>query len=277
MNLQVTVLNFDETYKFQRQFKRPIYEWIDLSDIRSTNRYCEMDSLSKIQQRVKKRKNRGITFLGSGNYHYVSLLFLSEIAEPFTLILFDHHTDMMEAPSYSIISCGSWVLQALDRLPMLHKVIIVGAEKELENQIPPHMREKVSIFLNESSGTIDSLSHRIVSHIPTKTVYISIDKDVLDRTEVVTDWDQGNMKIHELVRLVRSILSHYTVSGVDICGEYPLSPLEILQAESEQCIRKNELANRLILDTIRNSCEGALPSGQSVCSSYGRAFPRELT
>lgn len=256
MNRQVTVLNFDQTYEYQSFLKRPIYEWIDLTDIRSANRYCEIDSLSKIRQRVQKRKNRGIAFLGSGNYHYASLLFLSEIAEPFTLILFDHHIDMMEAPSNTIISCGSWVLQALDNLPMLHKVIIVGAGKEFENLIPPHMREKVSLFLKEYSGTLDSLSHLIVSHIPTSTVYISIDKDVLDRTEVVTDWDQGNMKIHELARLLRAILGHSNVSGVDICGEYPFSPVEMLRAESQQLIRKNELANRLILDTIMNSHKG---------------------
>lgn len=253
MHRRVTVLNFDQNYLFQKHLQRPIYEWIDLSDIRHTKRYCELDSLSKINQRLQKRKNRGIAFLGSGNYHYVTFLFLSEIEEPFTLILFDHHTDMMEAPSCTMISCGSWVLQAIERLPKLQKVMIVGAGKEFANQIPPHLREKVSLFLNVGSGTIDSLSRLIVSRVPTSTVYISIDKDVLDRTDAVTDWDQGNMKIHELLRLVGSVSARFKVSGVDICGEYPLFPLDIFRAESRQIIRKNERANRMILDTVMNS------------------------
>jgi arginase family enzyme len=246
----VTVLNFDETYVFQKHLQRPFCEWIDLSDIPSTKRFCEMDSLSKIKKRVQKRKNRGITFLGSGNFHYVSLLFIAEIKEPFTLILFDHHTDMMESPSQSVISCGSWVLHAMDRLPMLQKVIIIGASPEFENQIPPHMRDKVSLLQNKDSESPEPLTRWIVSHVPTKTVYISIDKDVLDQTEAITDWDQGNMKIHELVRLVKCIMTHYNVAGVDICGEYPLSPLGMFSAVGGQTVRKNEKANRMILDTI---------------------------
>ena len=253
MSLRVTVLNFDQTYVFQTHLQRPTFEWIDLSDIQSTNRYCEMDSLAKINQRVQKRKNRGITFLGSGNYHYVSLLFLSEIQEPFTLILFDHHTDMMDTPSETVISCGSWVLHAIEKLPMLQKVIIVGASQEFEKQIPPHMRDKVTLLLNPYARNPESQSRMIASHVPTKTVYISIDKDVLDQTEVVTDWDQGKMKMHELVRMLRWILSRYKVSGVDICGEYPLSPLEIFSTAGRQTIRKNERANRIILDTIIKS------------------------
>lgn len=250
MSLQVTVLNFDQTYALQTHLHRPTFEWIDLSDIQSTNRYCEMDSFAKIKRRVQRRKNRGITFLGSGNYHYVSLLFLAEIQEPFTLILFDHHTDMMEDPSPSVLSCGSWVFHAIETLPMLHKVIVVGASREFEAQIPPHVREKVTLFFYPYAGTLESLSHQIVSNVPTSTVYISIDKDVLDRSEVVTNWDQGTMTVRDLVGLVRSILAHYKVSGVDICGEFPLSPLGVFSADSGRIIRKNELANRIILDSI---------------------------
>ena len=47
-----------------------------------------------IKRALNRRKNKGITFIGSGNYHYVSHLLLEEINKPFTLILFDHHTDM---------------------------------------------------------------------------------------------------------------------------------------------------------------------------------------
>ncbi|CAM3816786.1 hypothetical protein ALPO108162_07390 [Alicyclobacillus pomorum] len=190
--------------------------------------------------------------MGSGNYHYVSFLLLSEIQEPFTLTLFDHHTDMMEDPSPTVLSCGSWVFHAIDRLPMLQKVIVVGASKEFEDQIPPHLREKVTLFFYPYAGSLESLSHQIVASIPTSTVYISIDKDVLDRTEVVTNWDQGNMTVRHLVGLVSSILTHYKVSGVDICGEYPLSPLGIFSTESGRVIRKNEQANRIILDSIMN-------------------------
>src|SRR5699024_4536243 len=105
----ITILNFDHVYETQDFFHKANYEWINLSDVRNTNRYCELGSLKTIHERLKRRKNKGITFIGSGNYHYVTYLLMSEIKIPFTLILFDHHTDMIKPIHESILSCGSWV------------------------------------------------------------------------------------------------------------------------------------------------------------------------
>jgi len=243
-------LNFDQTYLLQTNLEKPSYEWIHLSDIESTKRYCELDSLDRISQRLQKRRNRGVTLIGSGNYHYVSYLLLSEIEKPFTLLLFDHHTDMMEAPSATLLSCGSWVLEAIDKLPMLQKVILIGVNHKLKKLIPPHMHPIVSVHANDISGGWYSWDRNILSDIPTQLVYISIDKDVLDRTEAETDWDQGNMKLNDLLQMLRSIAAHKEIVGVDICGEYPFSPMGLYRMESQQAIRKNEQANQLILDTV---------------------------
>ena len=50
----------------------------------------------------KKRSERGLNrmelpgihFLDSGNYHYVTGIMTEQIKQGFSLILFDHHTDM---------------------------------------------------------------------------------------------------------------------------------------------------------------------------------------
>lgn len=70
-------------------------------------------------------------------------------------------------------------------------MIIVGASKHFQNQIPLHLHEKVSLFLNKARRSVDSLVRSMVSPVRTSAVYMSIDKDVLDRTEAVTNWDQG--------------------------------------------------------------------------------------
>ena len=149
IEIGVTVLDFDHAYLQQTELLKPNYEWIDLSDIRRTSRFCEKESLEAIYERIIKRRKKGITFIGSGNYHYVSFLLLTEIKDPFTLVLFDHHTDMMESPSESIISCGSWVLHALKYLPLLQKVIIFGVEQEWESFVPLRYKEKVKVISHE--------------------------------------------------------------------------------------------------------------------------------
>lgn len=247
----VSVLNFDQTYHFQAQLKNPGYEWIDLSDILGTNRYCDIDAFKRIKQRLQKRKKRGVTFIGSGNYHYVTYYLLSEVKEPFTLILFDYHTDMMEEPSPSLLSCGSWVFTAIERLPLLKKGIVIGVHQELKKRIPQHLKQKVSIFTHEEIAGKVSCLQSIVSDIPTRTVYISIDKDVLDITEAVTNWDQGDMRLVELVSMLHYIAKQKKICGVDICGEYPLSPQAIFYRESQQAIQKNGKANLFLLNTIK--------------------------
>lgn len=239
----VTVLDFDHTYWPQKAFHEPPFEWIDLSDIDSAKRYCEKESFEAIDKRVKQRHNRGLTFIGSGNYHYVSFLLLSEIQEPFTLVLFDHHTDMLQSPSKNIITCGSWVLHALEFLPLLKKVIVIGVEQEFSASIPACFKEKVAVFPHQKVSDDPLLSSKIMAEIQTSAVYISIDKDVLSETEVHTDWDQGNLSLEKLDKLLWFILSRKKIIGEDICGEYPLSAIEYYDQEMKQIIKKNESCN----------------------------------
>ena len=50
-------------------------------------------------------------------------------------------------------------------------------------------------------------------------MYLSIDKDVLLKSEVITNWDQGNMTSSQLFLLVKKLAASGKLLGVDICGE----------------------------------------------------------
>lgn len=226
---------------------RADFEWVDLSDIESVKRYCEKKSFAAIYNRVRKRRNRGITFIGSGNYHYVSFLLLSEIKEPFTLILFDYHTDMLENPDANIISCGSWVLHALKYLPQLKKVIIIGVEEALAKAIPKLYQEKVIAFPHHRVDLDPELPRKLIAEINTNAVYISIDKDVLSESEVYTDWEQGTLTLEKLEEMLWYISTRKKIVGEDICGEYPRSAIEYYQQGMKQIVEKNERANLNIL------------------------------
>lgn len=93
----------------------------------------------------------------------------------------------------------------------------------------------------------------IIDTIPTNSIYISIDKDVLARDQAVTAWDQGTMKLNELLELMKAIGSRKNIAGIDICGEYPISPTNAYNREARIAINKNNEANERILDVIKQN------------------------
>ncbi|SDY14186.1 Arginase family enzyme [Evansella caseinilytica] len=251
----VTVLNFDHTYDTQNQLQLPEFDWIDFTDLTGTMKYCEWQSFYAIQERLHKREKKGITFLGSGDYHYVTFLLLSELRRPFTLILYDNHTDVIQSSFFSsLITCGSWVLWALEQLPMLQKAVIIGAQLQLIQQIPPHLKEKIAVFPNDSLVFSDTEAYRrqILREIPTNSVYISVDKDVLNKKYAATNWDHGKMELPDLLESIRSIAAHKSIAGVDICGEYPSSPLDVLQTKNQQMMARNSEANEALLEVLQS-------------------------
>jgi arginase family enzyme len=246
LNKGVTFLNFDETYFLQKKLQSYPHESIDFLNLQHVNLYCEKDSLEEIERCLSERKQKGITFIGNGNYHYVTYLLLKEIPTPFTLVLFDNHPDidMSEDTTEKIISCGSWVSFALEHIPMMKQVIIIGPSSA---KVDSSRFSKVTIFPFDRQQNYSS--KLILSTIQTDTVYISIDKDVLNQTDAVTNWDQGNMSILTLTQYLQDILKHKDIYGLDICGEAPSSPIHLFLSTYKDSIQKNETANTKILQT----------------------------
>uniref|UniRef100_UPI0022E22D81 arginase family protein n=2 Tax=Bacillaceae TaxID=186817 RepID=UPI0022E22D81 len=223
------------------------HEDIDFTHLEHANLYCENTSLMHIKRALNRRKNKGITFIGSGNYHYVSHLLLEEINKPFTLILFDHHTDMnlQGANEQTLISCGSWVSFSLRNNDNLKKVIIIGPSSlTIHSNDCPY----VEIFPIDISHEVSI--HTILSHIHTETIYVSIDKDVLDPKVTITNWDQGHMKLSRLLQFIHSLIMNKSIYGIDICGELPVYPSQLFLPKYKNAIQKNEQANLQILKTI---------------------------
>lgn len=246
----LTFLNFDDTYLLQNKLHSYSHEDIDFSHLKHANLYCETPSLMHIKRELYRREQKGITFIGSGNYHYVSYLLLEEIDKPFTLILFDHHTDMnlKEANEQTLISCGSWVSFSLRNNGNLKKVIIIGP-----SSLTIHSNDcsYVEVFPIDISHKVSI--HTILSHIHTETIYVSIDKDVLDPKVTITNWDQGHMKLSILLQFIHSLILNKSIYGIDICGELPVYPSQLFLAKYKNAIKKNEKANLQILNSIYNT------------------------
>ncbi len=82
----------------------------------------------------------------------------------------------------------------------------------------------------------------IVRAIPTKHVYISIDKDVLRPQDAQTNWDQGTMSLQMLLIYIDYLFRYKHVLGVDVCGE-----------DRTFCVKMNKQTKRLYVH-VSNIC-----------------------
>ena len=177
---------------------------------------CDDAAVSEIKKRIEESAAgtafaQGIHFIDSGNYHYMSAIITGMITEPFSLVVLDHHPDM-QAPMFgAILSCGGWVLKVLEDNPYVRDVHIIGADRALIDKLDESDRAKVSFY--DISDVRDKLPK---TQYP---VFLSVDKDVVRREELVTNWDQGEMPVDELISFIKELVSAAEVIGADICGE----------------------------------------------------------
>ena len=214
----------------------------DLASLRGVNGYCSEDAGKMLLELMEEDRNTRIHFIDNGNYHYLSLLWLETIMEKncdeYQLLYLDHHSDRQEASFGGLLSCGSWVKEAESRLPGLHKVFWVGSKhSEAENSLAHETYDFTSLFKSGENLDPDNCGlHKI-------PLYLSVDKDILSPDVVRTNWDQGAMRLEELLEILKTVLTVCDVRGIDICG----SPGP---DASDDDIRKDKEVNREIISFL---------------------------
>lgn len=180
---------------------------VDCSDIGGTNCYCDDVAMKEIETRLESVETEAIHFIDSGNYHYLSLVFLRRIKEEFALVVFDNHTDYQEVAFGGLTSCGAWIREAVETIPNLKLVFLIGAEKAAVTETD--FDEKV-VCINNIEGLMDVYNLDV-------PIYVSIDKDVLIEEECTANWSQGEMTVSEMTGILKSIRGDGLL-GVDVCG-----------------------------------------------------------
>lgn len=210
-----TIMKMTDAYEYQ-SFYDSIENLIilDCRDIQGTRCYLDDTAREQLLNKMEAASSYGIHFIDSGNYHYLSLLWLSKIEEDFNLILFDHHPDNQPPSFGQITSCGGWVLEAEETLSYLKNVFTfgVGGEPNLDD---------------------------IPMDLP---LYISIDKDVLSQDFAITDWDQGDMTLDYMLDTISALIKDRKIIGVDVCGDSG--------EMAEDSARINNLTNHSIFDFL---------------------------
>lgn len=232
---------------------RLVITQLDCQDIPGTNCYCDSLAEEEIEKRIIPFGPEGIHFLDSGNYHYLTKLWLELVKAPFELLVFDHHTDMQRPAFGGILSCGGWIREALETNENLKHVILVGppqsameeTKKELAEDGEELLRKVTWISEEEFLQNVEKLDgiQKLCGQCDVTgtgndekvplPLYISIDKDILSESEGKTNWDQGNVVLDQVLHFIDAYMQqapNRQLLGVDICGEGPETDSEEAQA-----------------------------------------------
>ena len=239
MKAGVAVLNLSGIYEQESFYlSDKSSRFVDLKDISGTNCYCDDEAAIEILRRLGDDPS-GIHFIDSGNYHYISALFLRKIKEPFSLVVLDHHPDM-QRPMFDILSCGGWVADVLENNEFVRDVHIIGADRKLIGELEEDVRRR-AFFYNIDDVQLPDTGF---------PVYLSIDKDVISSSELRTNWDQGEASMDFVISFAKDLLmSGREVLAVDICGECAIDQEGI---DCGREIRINDGFNRRILEEMRS-------------------------
>lgn len=277
---------------------------IDLRDLAPALRLWSRDRTVRLaRERIAAQAPDGPTLhlLGSGDFHHLAAVLMERAREPFTVVHIDNHPDWVRlAPRWH---CGSWVNRAL-RLPRVKRVVTLGpcsddlVRPDLKGgNLPALAAGRIVLFpwehapsrvwrrvadgpgrhwengrihwqnlVDADRGTgLETALDAIISLVTTDAVWLSIDKDVLDEREALTNWDQGRMPLSALLRIIDAVGARKRIIGADICGEF--SPIahanwfKRWESRSDQpqrradagMLARNEATNKELLVAIEKS------------------------
>lgn len=202
------------------------------------------------------KKEPKLCFTGSGDFHHVSSLLidlaLDEAEEAVTIVHIDNHPDWVHFSDG--LHCGSWINRVADH-PSVDRVITVGvcssdlvsperkganlellASGRLELYPFDHSPSRVKARLGDGksfeqrSGYLhwqtvaeigcERFFELLMARIDTEAVYISLDKDVLCSSDAITNWDQGQMKLSDVLGLLSTVGKSHRIIGADVTGDY---------------------------------------------------------
>ena len=221
---ETVIMNFSGIYKNQNFYKNYAEEeifWTELSDLSGCHCYCDAEASDRIRKEIQAFTGNGLHFIDSGNYHYMTRLWLEKLQIPFRLLVFDNHTDMQPPAFGGLLSCGGWIAASLEELPLLQDVILVGPDEEAYTQVEPDLQQKVLFLSREKLSTMtaeekEGFFNNLSEDLP---LYVSVDKDVLCKGDASTTWSQGDMHLSELMSFLELVLERQNILGMDVCGE----------------------------------------------------------
>ena len=247
----IAIFDFDGTCRLQPFLEAHGTRRADCKALSGVRRFCDAAGARVLRQHARHFGPAGLHWLGSGHYHYLTLFFVEQIEEPFALVLADRHTDMQPSPDAGLLSCGSWLYEALETCDMLQMAVVLGVDGNLAAAAPA-VRRPVLFFPASDDAPAD-IAGAVRALPPDLPVYFSIDKDVLLPDFVVTDWGNGLLSPESLCRFIAGAGRSRLVIGADVCGDTS----EVQSALRGDAVQANDASSRRIFEAL----QAVMPSG----------------
>jgi hypothetical protein len=299
--MHIRILDLDGSLTAQREFVRrsdasviPLQDWgphirmaSSFGAYRRFERACGKRWIDDPKQPV-------LTFYGSGDFHHVTLALLRRLQMPFNLLVLDKHPDWMRGAP--LMHCGTWLHHAL-RLPNIRRVFHLGGELDFDNgfrwlapwrqlrdgtlTVVPAVRSfergqwraiPNAPLLATANGRLttarlDALLAAARPDLARHPLYISLDKDVMQATDAVVNWDSGYLELNDVRCVLNWFLSACCgrVAGMDVLGDW--SPVRMrglirrvlhwtehpaLVVNAADAAERNAATNCILLETVRS-------------------------
>jgi hypothetical protein len=221
---------------------------------------CSHGSFRRLEQKLARLVGSDddarpwLNFIGSGDFHHVSLALLRRLRRPCNLLVIDNHPDWMRVIPF--LHCGTWLYHAA-RLPVVERVFHVGGDVDFDNAyrwlapwsmlrsgkvvvIPSHRRFRGRRWAtvehhplrwpaDAAAGceAIEETLRPLRSELAARPLYISLDKDVMKSSEAVVNWDSGNLTSREVLDVIESFQTAAggELAGMDVVGDW--SPVRL--------------------------------------------------
>ena len=228
-------LNLDDAWR-DEPFGLPV---IDARDWGPKLRFsAPLRLITEFYRKYEAQLTSPFVLYGSGDFHYLTALWIRRVAQPVILVSFDNHPDWdMRPPKWT---CGDLVNRALE-VPHVQRVAVWGcgnfecwwphqifgnrrAERAGTLEVHPwaddrRMKDRQrrgAILRNNWREHFEQFSKKLDG----ENVYVTIDLDCLVADQAVTNWESGRFTIADLQWALGKLREFSRIIAGDICGAY---------------------------------------------------------
>lgn len=292
--MRTRILDLDESLIQQEQLLRrsaatilPLREWGP-----SIRIACQFNLFRRFEERLsaligaEHDTEPVLHFLGSGDFHHVTLALLRRLHHPCNLLVLDNHPDWMRGVPFS--HCGTWLYHAA-QLNTVRHIFHVGGDVDFDNHYrwlaPWRWLRSGKIVVVPARRRFCGRRWSQIEHAPLPRpigadwlapfadelaalpLYVSLDKDVLMASEATVNWDSGHLKWQDVLNVLEafSTAAGGEWAGIDVVGDW--SPVRLRgmmrhilhwiehprqRIDAREANRRNEALNLRLLERVSN-------------------------
>lgn len=161
------------------------------------------------------KDDKPLVLNGSGWLHHSTYSFVANnpYQQEFSILNIDNHGDGIEHLPSKDIHCGHFFSNIVNDFPQVYNAVWFYHDGKMAfNNKARNGTALPEFFVSDDKHP--SLLEKFLQ----RNIYLSLDLDCLTKSDMQTDWTQGEMTLTELLGILDYIGDNYNIIGADICG-----------------------------------------------------------